>query len=82
MSIGLAAAYARATTVELLRHPGYVIPTLVFPAMFFLFFAAPHAGATSGANWIRSLIEPFSALRACAAPPRRRSPRPARRRRP
>jgi ABC-2 type transport system permease protein len=44
MSRGLVRAYARATTVELLRHPGYVIPTLVFPAMFFLFFAAPHAG--------------------------------------
>ncbi|MGZ4352588.1 MAG: ABC transporter permease [Gaiellaceae bacterium] len=50
MSIGLAAAYARATTIELLRHPGYVIPTLVFPAMFFLFFAAPHAGAVATAE--------------------------------
>lgn len=50
MSVGLTAAYARTTTVELLRHPGYVIPTLVFPAMFFLFFAAPHAGAVATAE--------------------------------
>lgn len=44
MNVGLVIAYARTTTVELVRHPGYVIPTLIFPAMFFLFFAAPHAG--------------------------------------
>lgn len=48
MSLGLAprlaAAHAWASTLELLRHPGYVVPTLVFPAMFFLFFAAPAKG--------------------------------------
>lgn len=46
-SAPLVGAHARATTVELLRHPGYVIPTLLFPAMFFLFFAAPHAGTAA-----------------------------------
>lgn len=35
----LAVAHARAITLELLRHPAYVVPTLGFPAMFFLFFA-------------------------------------------
>ena len=40
-------AHARALTVELARHPAYVVPTLAFPALFFLFFgaSAPTAGA-------------------------------------
>ena len=34
----LALAYLRAETVELARHPGFVVPTLGFPALFFLLF--------------------------------------------
>lgn len=34
-------AHTRAITLELVRYPGYVVPTLLFPTMFFLFFAAP-----------------------------------------
>jgi ABC-2 type transport system permease protein len=37
----LALAHARAMTVELVRHPAYLVPTLAFPAVFFLFFAVP-----------------------------------------
>jgi ABC-2 type transport system permease protein len=37
----LAFVHARALTVELLRQPAYLVPTLAFPAVFFLFFAAP-----------------------------------------
>ena len=37
-------AHARAMTVELARHPAYVVPTLVFPAVFFLFFATSSSG--------------------------------------
>jgi ABC-2 type transport system permease protein len=40
----LAFAHARALTLELVRHPGYVVPTLAFPAAFFLFFAASAQG--------------------------------------
>jgi ABC-2 type transport system permease protein len=32
--------YAKAMTVELLRYPAFSIPTLAFPAMFFLLFVA------------------------------------------
>jgi ABC-2 type transport system permease protein len=39
--VTLAFAHARAMTVELARHPAYVVPTLAFPAVFFLFFAVP-----------------------------------------
>ena len=43
--------HARAQTTELLRLPAYVVPTLAFPTMFFVFFAVPgaendRAGAT------------------------------------
>ena len=36
-------------TVELVRYPAYVVPTLVFPSAFFLFFAVPgtEAGSTA-----------------------------------
>ena len=50
MTLRLVLAHARATTTELVRHPGYVLPTLAFPALFFLFFAAPHAGPAATAE--------------------------------
>ena len=37
--------HARLMTLELARHPAYLVPTLVFPAVFFLFFVAPGPGA-------------------------------------
>ncbi len=42
-------AHARAQTLELARYPAYVVPTLLFPAAFFLVFAAPadRAGAAA-----------------------------------
>jgi ABC-2 type transport system permease protein len=45
----LALLHARSMTVELVRYPAYVVPTLVFPSAFFLFFAVPgtEAGATA-----------------------------------
>ena len=39
----LALVHARATTLELVRYPAYVVPTLLFPTAFFLFFVAPSA---------------------------------------
>jgi ABC-2 type transport system permease protein len=43
----LALAHTRALTVELLRQPAYLVPTLAFPAVFFLFFAAPATGVAA-----------------------------------
>ena len=45
-------AHYKAETLELLRQPGYLIPTMLFPSMFFLFFAAPHAQNPSTANFL------------------------------
>jgi ABC-2 type transport system permease protein len=33
--------HTRASTLELLRYPAFSVPTLAFPALFFLLFAAP-----------------------------------------
>lgn len=41
MSAGLVAEHARAMTLELLRFPAYLVPTLLMPTVFFLFFASP-----------------------------------------
>ncbi len=37
----LALLHARAMTMELVRYPAYLVPTLLLPTVFFLFFAAP-----------------------------------------
>jgi ABC-2 type transport system permease protein len=37
--------HARASTLELLRYPAFSIPTLAFPSLFFLLFAAPRSQA-------------------------------------
>ena len=42
--------HARALTLELARHPAFIVPTLAFPAVFFLFFAAPGPGGASTAK--------------------------------
>ena len=42
--MSLALVHARATTLELLRYPAYVVPTVGFPALFFLFFASGASG--------------------------------------
>jgi ABC-2 type transport system permease protein len=46
--VTLALAHARAMTVELVRHPAYVVPTLAFPAVFFLFFDGTASAARAG----------------------------------
>lgn len=40
----LALLHARTATIVLARYPGFVVPTVVFPALFFLFFASPARG--------------------------------------
>jgi ABC-2 type transport system permease protein len=37
----LVLVHARAMTVELLRYPAYLVPTLLLPTVFFLFFVEP-----------------------------------------
>ena len=39
----LALNYARMESLELVRLPSFIVPTLLFPALFFLFFVVPGA---------------------------------------
>ncbi len=41
----LVAAHVRASTLELLRYPAFSVPTIAFPAVFFLLFVAPRPQA-------------------------------------
>ena len=42
--------HARAMTIELLRYPAYVVPTLLLPTVFFLFFVRPGPRPTRRAD--------------------------------
>ena len=43
MTFALVRAHARLGFLDLIRWPGYVVPTVVFPAMFYLLFDLPFA---------------------------------------
>jgi ABC-2 type transport system permease protein len=58
--VRLALLHARAATIELLRLPAYIVPTIAFPTMFFAFFAAPNAGAD--ATVVMALFAGFAVL--------------------
>jgi ABC-2 type transport system permease protein len=60
--VSLALAHGRALTVELLRHPSYLVPTLAFPTLFFLFFAVPAGGGDAGANVRLATFAGFAAI--------------------
>jgi ABC-2 type transport system permease protein len=53
--------HARAQTIELLRLPAYVVPTLAFPTMFFVFFAVP-GGENGRADATMALFAGFAVL--------------------
>lgn len=53
-------AHAKAQTLELLRFPTASVPTLAFPAMFFLFFGVPNAGGR--ANLLMASYAGFAVL--------------------
>ncbi|MBA2331732.1 MAG: ABC transporter permease [Actinobacteria bacterium] len=57
----LAFLHARSATVELLRLPAYLVPTLAFPLLFFLVFAAPDATAGE-ADVVTVLFAGFAVL--------------------
>ena len=46
-SVRLVLAHARALTFELARYPAYVVPTLAFPAAFFLIFSSTQRGTAA-----------------------------------
>ena len=57
----LALRHAEAMTRELLRFPAYVVPTLLLPTVFFLFFVSrgPHDAATARMATFAGFAVPF-----------------------
>jgi ABC-2 type transport system permease protein len=43
--VRLVLLHARAATLELLRYPAFSVPTVAFPALFFLLFVSPRSDA-------------------------------------
>lgn len=48
--------------LEILRHPSYVITTLMFPSMFFWFFGVPNATETPAAQHLMGSFSAFAVL--------------------
>jgi ABC-2 type transport system permease protein len=58
--VRLVLVHARASTLELLRFPAFSVPTLAFPALFFLLFVAPRRDAD--ANLLLASFAGFAVL--------------------
>jgi ABC-2 type transport system permease protein len=58
--VRLTLIHARSMTIELVRYPAYVVPTLAFPSVFFLFFAVP--GSEVGATARMATFAGFAAI--------------------
>lgn len=53
-------AHTKAELLALLRTPGFLIPTMLFPSMFFLMFAAPNLPSTAAANFATGSFMTFA----------------------
>ena len=54
--------HARAETLELLRYPTFSLPTLAFPALFFLLFVAPRSDADTNPTLLLASFAGFAVL--------------------
>jgi ABC-2 type transport system permease protein len=55
-------AHIKIKFLNLFRQPTYIIGTLVFPGLFFLFFAAPNATTVESANLLLGSFASFSVV--------------------
>lgn len=53
-------AHTKAELLALVRNPGFLIPTMVFPSMFFLMFAAPGLTSVAAANFATGSFMAFA----------------------
>lgn len=61
-STTLVLRHFQAKVLHLLRQPSYVVTTLLFPSLFFLFFAAPNAETPEKANLLMASFAAFAVL--------------------
>jgi ABC-2 type transport system permease protein len=54
--VKLALVHARLETLELGRYPSFVVPTLLFPAMFFLLFVVPGVNDATADAFMASYV--------------------------
>ena len=54
--------HARAATLELLRYPTFSVPTLAFPALFFLLFVAPRSDTDADPTRLLASFAGFAVL--------------------
>jgi ABC-2 type transport system permease protein len=54
--------HARATTLELLRYPTFSVPTIAFPALFFLLFIAPRSEKDTDPTLLLASFAGFAVL--------------------
>ncbi len=59
-SLALSLVHARASVVELCRYPAYLVPTMLVPSVFFLFFIAP--GSAQAATVRMATFAGFAAI--------------------
>lgn len=52
----LLVVHTRMVTLEFLRYPSFVVPTLLFPALFFAFFAIPRADEETADFMLASFV--------------------------
>ena len=55
-------AHFKAGTLQLMRLPGYTIPTVIFPGMLFLFFGVAEARGRMAANFIMAGYSVFAVM--------------------
>src|SRR5690606_26109523 len=58
----LALRYSCLSLLEMLRHPTYVLTTLLFPSMFFWFFGVPNAKEPGAAQLLMGSFSGFAVL--------------------
>ena len=58
-------AHLQLRLIQLLKEPGYVVSTLVFPALFFLIFALPNADTAPKARFLLGSFSAFAVLGVC-----------------
>jgi len=60
--VKLVVLHARAATLELLRYPTFSVPTLAFPALFFLLFVAPRSDTEADPALLLASFAGFAVL--------------------
>lgn len=65
MALNILLAHLKIRFIQLFKEPGYVVSTLIFPALFFLIFALPNADTPDKARFLLGSFSVFAVLGVC-----------------